>query len=91
MVPNQYGVRAATEIQRNAEPFGEIFHISRLLREDYDFVLNVPKTFGADVLQANDKPSTLTERGHQYPAAFLNLGSLSCVCYCFPLFHFFWQ
>ena len=28
-----------------------------------------------DVVQANEKPSTMTSRGHQYPAAFLSVAS----------------
>ena len=30
---------------------------------------------GDDLLQCNNKPSTMTERGHQGPAAFLILAS----------------
>ena len=37
--------------------------------EDFEFI--APPTEYEDVVQANNKPSTLTDRGHQYPAAFL--------------------
>jgi leucyl aminopeptidase len=34
-----------------------------------------PGSSTEDVVQANEKPSTLTSRGHQYPAAFLSIAS----------------
>ena len=51
------------------ELLGDPFEISRLRREDYDFV--AARTKADDVLQCNNAPSTLTARGHQFPAAFL--------------------
>jgi leucyl aminopeptidase len=52
---------------------GDPFEVSSLRREDYDFV--APKTAEYDVLQCNTAPSSATPRGHQFPAAFLSLGS----------------
>ncbi|KAL1919642.1 uncharacterized protein VTP21DRAFT_1573 [Calcarisporiella thermophila] len=49
------------------------FEISTLRRED--FALVAPGGRGEDVVQANDKPSTMTSRGHQYPMAFLVVAS----------------
>lgn len=37
--------------------------------KDYDFIND--KSKAADILQCNTKPSAVTSRGHQYPAAFL--------------------
>ena len=48
---------------------GDPFEVSRLRREDYDFVQG--KTLADDVLQCNNAPSSATPRGHQFPAAFL--------------------
>jgi leucyl aminopeptidase len=48
---------------------GDPFEVSRLRREDYDFVGG--KTKADDVLQCNNAPSSATARGHQFPAAFL--------------------
>ncbi|MEM9112621.1 MAG: leucyl aminopeptidase family protein [Myxococcota bacterium] len=43
--------------------------LSRLRREDYDFV--APRSAADDVLSSNNGPSTQTARGHQFPMAFL--------------------
>jgi len=55
------------------DEWGDCFEISRLRREDYDFIQ--PKESDYDVLQANNLPSSGTSRGHQFPAAFLNISS----------------
>lgn len=52
---------------------GDPFEVSRLRREDYDFVGG--KTKADDVLQCNNAPSSATARGHQFPAAFLVLAA----------------
>eukprot|EP01137_Pigoraptor_chileana_P027414 Opistho-2@9976 len=53
--------------------WGEPYEVSTLRREDFAFVS--PKSEYEDVLQANTLPSTMTDRGHQYPAAFLTIAS----------------
>ncbi len=40
-----------------------------------DYIAHSAKTESEDVWQANDKPSTLTDRGHQNPSAFLIMAS----------------
>lgn len=52
---------------------GDPFEISTLRREDYESV--APGSAAEDVVQANDKASTMTARGHQYPMAFMCLAS----------------
>ncbi|PIA12898.1 Zn-dependent exopeptidase [Coemansia reversa NRRL 1564] len=49
--------------------YGDPFENSIMRREDHDFVRS--RTDREDVYQSNHQPSTLTDRGHQYPAAFL--------------------
>jgi len=48
---------------------GDPWEVSRLRREDYDFIRG--KTKADDVLSCNNAPSSATARGHQFPAAFL--------------------
>ncbi|KAJ3170797.1 hypothetical protein HDU88_008700 [Geranomyces variabilis] len=52
---------------------GDPFEISTLRREDYEF--GAPGAPTEDVVQANDKASTMTNRGHQSPAAFMAVAS----------------
>ena len=52
---------------------GDPFEVSRLRREDFDFVQ--PRTKADDVLSCNNAPSSATARGHQFPMAFLCLAS----------------
>lgn len=77
----------AQKLQQLGEEVGDPFEISTVRREvccflcqktfsffhpfiqDYDFIND--KSEVADVLQCNTKPSNITSRGHQYPAAFL--------------------
>jgi len=75
VLPNGPAKKAGTgkSIYEISEQWGEPFELSHLRREDYDFVKPRNKTF--DVLQANNKPSSQTPRGHQYPAAFLDVAS----------------
>lgn len=55
------------------ELIGEPFEISTLRREDYRVVTG--KSEYEDILQSTNNPSTAESRGHQFPAAFLVLGS----------------
>ena len=47
--------------------------MTRLRKEDFAFIS--PPSEYEDVIQSGGKPSTMTNRGHQYPAAFLNRAS----------------
>ncbi|KAJ2345574.1 hypothetical protein GGF43_005184, partial [Coemansia sp. RSA 2618] len=49
--------------------YGDPFENSIMRREDHAFVR--ARTDREDVYQSNSQPSTLTDRGHQYPAAFI--------------------
>ncbi|KAJ2547237.1 hypothetical protein EV175_005301 [Coemansia sp. RSA 1933] len=49
--------------------FADPFENSVMRREDHRLV--AARTDREDVYQSNDKASTLTDRGHQYPAAFI--------------------
>lgn len=49
------------------------FEISTFRREDVGVVQ--PGSSSEDVVQANDKASTMTNRGHQYPAGFMLIAS----------------
>lgn len=55
------------------EAWGDPFEVSHLRREDWDFVR--PRSKADDVLSCNNEPSSRTTRGHQFPAAFLNIAS----------------
>ena len=65
--------RVADELSALGERWGDPFELSRLRREDYDFIK--PRTLADDVLSANPLPSSVTARGHQYPTAFLDVAS----------------
>jgi leucyl aminopeptidase len=67
----QKGVAAALDAL--GEAWGDPFEISRLRREDYDFIK--PRSAADDVLSCNNLPSSGTPRGHQFPAAFLSVAS----------------
>jgi leucyl aminopeptidase len=55
------------------EAWGDPFELSRLRAEDYDFIR--ARSPVEDLVSANALPSTQTVRGHQYPAAFLDVAS----------------
>lgn len=55
------------------DQWGDPFEVSRLRREDYEFVR--PRSSADDVLSANTLPSSATPRGHQFPMAFLAIAS----------------
>jgi len=63
----------ADRLGRVGDLWGDPFEISRLRREDYDFVR--PRSAADDVLSSNNLPSTGTSRGHQFPMAFLAIAS----------------
>ncbi|KAF8929960.1 hypothetical protein EDD21DRAFT_385224 [Dissophora ornata] len=60
-------------IQAGGNILGDPFEISTLRREDYACV--APGSAGEDVVQANDKASSASARGHQYPMAFMAIAS----------------
>ncbi|XP_054707558.1 putative aminopeptidase W07G4.4 [Uloborus diversus] len=62
-----------SSIQEAGEDFGDMFEVSSIRREDYEF--HKGKSEYEDVLQANNAPSSRTARGHQGPAAFLIMAS----------------
>ncbi|XP_043265573.1 putative aminopeptidase W07G4.4 [Colletes gigas] len=79
-------VSNAEKLQASGETMGDPFEISRIRREDFRFHEGL--TEGDDVLQAQDKLCTGTERGHQGPSAFLILASgldNHGACSCSPL------
>jgi leucyl aminopeptidase len=70
---NKSGLGISQRVKAAGEVFGDPVEISTIRREDYEFVLSRCSRF--DVIQANNLPSTMTNRGHQYPFAFLILAS----------------
>jgi leucyl aminopeptidase len=65
--------KVADALDALGEAWGEPFERSRLRREDYDFIRS--RSSADDVISANNVPSAVTARGHQYPTAFLELAS----------------
>lgn len=65
--------RVAAGLASLGEIWGDPFELSRLRREDYDFIK--PRSKADDVLQCNNAASAVTTRGHQFPAAFLAIAS----------------
>uniref|UniRef100_G3NQT2 Zgc:152830 n=1 Tax=Gasterosteus aculeatus aculeatus TaxID=481459 RepID=G3NQT2_GASAC len=59
----------AANWQKAGEALGDVFEVSSIRREDYDF--HKGKSEYEDILQSNNLPSSSTPRGHQAPAAFL--------------------
>ncbi len=66
-------VGVAECLARAGDLFGDPCEVSRLRREDWDFIR--PRSRADDVLSCNNAPSTATNRGHQFPMAFLALAS----------------
>ncbi len=60
-------------IRASGNALGDCFEVSTLRRDDFDLI--APGSNREDVLQASPKPSAQTNRGHQYPAAFLTIAS----------------
>ncbi|SAM05852.1 hypothetical protein [Absidia glauca] len=71
------GFARKNKVSRRIHDAGHIladpFEISTLRREDVDVVQ--PGRSSEDVVQANDKASSVTDRGHQYPAGFMLIAS----------------
>lgn len=63
----------ATMLSAMGDAWGDPFEVSRLRREDYDFVQ--PRSKADDVLSCNNLPSSGTARGHQFPMAFLAIAA----------------
>ncbi|KAM3867647.1 putative aminopeptidase W07G4.4 [Diretmus argenteus] len=63
----------AAQWQKSGELLGDLFEVSSIRREDYDF--HKGKSEYEDILQCNNLPSSATPRGHQTPAAFLVMAS----------------
>ncbi|TWW60131.1 putative aminopeptidase W07G4.4 [Takifugu flavidus] len=63
----------AADWQKAGEVLGDVFEVSRIRREDYEF--HKGKSEYEDILQCNNLPSSATPRGHQTPAAFLIMAS----------------
>ena len=53
------------------EKYGDPFEVSNIRREDYGMIFDASKAF-VDILQCNNKASSATPRGHQFPAAFMH-------------------
>ncbi|CAB1319920.1 unnamed protein product [Coregonus sp. 'balchen'] len=63
----------AHQWQKAGEVLGDLFEVSSIRREDYDF--HKGKSEYEEILQSNNLPSSATPRGHQTPAAFLIMAS----------------
>ena len=63
------GAKCAQTLALQANQWGEPFEVSTLRREDFAKIREV--SGAADILSSNNAPSSVTARGHQYPAAFL--------------------
>ncbi|WP_394204747.1 M17 family metallopeptidase [Shewanella waksmanii] len=59
----------AEKLQSVSEQWGEAVEVSRLRKEDFGKI--VDPSNAADCISSNNAPSSITARGHQYPAAFL--------------------
>lgn len=66
-------VAFADQLAALGDLWGDPFEVSRLRREDFDFV--APRSKADDVLSCNNLPSSGTARGHQFPMAFLAIAS----------------
>jgi len=60
----------AGAVQAAGDKVGDMFEISTVRREDWDFVKDKSGEF-VSVLQCNNAASSRTPRGHQFPAAFM--------------------
>eukprot|EP00117_Sycon_ciliatum_P050502 scpid56700/ scgid35639/ Putative aminopeptidase W07G4.4 len=67
------GKHVSQTMQNAGNLMGDPFEISTLRREDYAMVA-APSEY-EDTLQCNNQPSSLTPRGHQFPAAFMAVAS----------------
>jgi len=62
--------QVALKVQAAGEKCGDMFEISTVRRDDYDFNTDKSGEF-VSILQCNNAPSSRTPRGHQMPGAFL--------------------
>ena len=62
--------QTAQKMQKAGDDVGDMFEISTVRREDWDFNSAKSGEF-VSILQANSAPSTRTPRGHQVPGVFL--------------------
>ena len=60
----------ATKLLKTGDLYGDMFEVSRIRKEDFDFIKDKSGKY-ADVIQATRKSSSVTKRGHHYPCAFL--------------------
>ncbi|KAJ8286176.1 hypothetical protein GJAV_G00035390 [Gymnothorax javanicus] len=63
----------AREWQKAGEELGDMFEVSMIRREDYEF--HRGKSEYEQILQSNNLPSSVTPRGHQTPSAFIIMSS----------------
>ena len=66
-------LRIAETMAQQGDLWGDPCDVSRLRREDWDFVK--PRTKADDLLSSNNGPSTGVARGHQFPMAFLAIAA----------------
>jgi len=67
------GQGVSQRLSQLGEAWGDPFELSRLRADDYAFVR--ARNPAEDLVSANALPSAQTVRGHQYPAAFMDLAS----------------
>jgi len=60
----------AGKVQQAGDKVGDMFEISTIRREDWDFIKDKSGEF-VSVLQCNNAASSRTPRGHQFPATFM--------------------
>ena len=63
----------SAKLEAAGDLFADPFDPQRLRPEDWDFV--APQTAAEDVVSCNNAASSVTTRGHQFPAAFLAIAS----------------
>ncbi len=73
----------AQKLAAVGETFGDVFEVSTMRKEDFDFVKDASGEF-VDVLQCNNAASSRTPRGHQFPGAFLQVVGLLFLFICLP-------
>lgn len=66
--------QTAQKVQSVGEEYGDMFEVSTMRKEDYDFIKDASGEF-VDVLQCNNAASSRTPRGHQFPGAFMEVVS----------------
>jgi len=62
--------QVATKVQAAGEQCGDMFEISTIRRDDWNFNVDKSGEF-VSILQCNNAPSSRTPRGHQMPGAFM--------------------